>query len=169
MSKAGPMDERMFHLTLGCNLPAILRDGLVGGRKPLFSGTRTPAEVQRIYGAIPVFLAQSPWMEERNYDLLLEYGQPADFALLEVDVTGLPLVADIMGLIDQGAHLAEDHLWFEEHDTPLARFEVADAIAFDVLTRPGPAAAAAIAWSGTAACLVPIAPVRIQVALPGGA
>lgn len=152
----------MYHLTLRRSLSAILHEGLVGGRPALFSGDATPAELVRIYGMTPVFLSNTPWMETGNYDLLLEYGGPADFALLEIDVAGLPLVADVMSLIDHGAHLAQDHLWFEEHDTPLTPFEVNEAIPFILLTRPGPAAAAAIAWSGAAACLAPIEPARIR-------
>ena len=154
----------MYHLTLRRNVTAILEQGLLGGREPLFSGSATPAELVRIYGVTPVFLGVTPWMEQANYDLLLEYGAPADFVLLEVDVAGLSLVADVMSLIDHGAHLGEDHIWFEERDTPLAPFELNEGIPFGALTRPGPAAAAAIAWSGTAACLAPIEPARIRLA-----
>lgn len=153
----------MYHLTLRRSLPAILREGLVGGRPTLFADQTTPAELLRIYGAIPVFLSRTPWMEHRNYDLLAEYGNPADFALFEVDVTGLVLVADIMSLVDLGAQLGEDHLWFEERDTPLAPFEVKEAIPLTPLVHPGPVARAAIAWSGAAACLTVIAPERLRL------
>lgn len=154
----------MYHLTRRRSLPAIRREGLIGGRPVLFADQTTPAELLRIYGVIPIFLSRTPWMEPDYYDLLAEYGPSTDFVLLEVDVTGLTLVADVMSLVDFGAQLAEDHLWFERRDTPLASFEANEAIPFAALTAPGPACSAAIAWSGAVACLTPIAARRLRLA-----
>lgn len=154
----------MYHLTRRRSLLAILHEGLVGGRPVLFADQTTPAELRRIYGVIPIFLSRTPWMEPDYYDLLAAYGPAADFVLLEVDVAGLTLVADVMSLVDFGAQLGEDHLWFEQRDTPLAAFEANEVIPFTALTQPGPACSAAIAWSGAVACLTPIAPSRLRVA-----
>lgn len=154
----------MFHLTRRDRLAAILREGLRPGREMFFTDSVAGEMHLAAYGGMrPIYLSRVPWMLPADYQKAAAYGKPGDFVLLEVDVAGLPLVADIPSLADKGAYLEEDHLWFKESGSPLAAFEVDDQIEYERLLREPDLIAAANDLTGTAASLLPIESGRLRV------
>jgi hypothetical protein len=161
------MARSMYHLTRRDRLASIMRDGLRGEAPRLFSGERTPALARRLYGFAPVYLSAQPWFSPADWDLLIEHGRRSDFALLEVDVSGLRLLPDVMSLVDHGAQINErDELWWADADHALARFEdpACEAISVRRLLSERALVEAAIALTGTAAVRGPIDPSRIRPA-----
>ena len=162
---AQPGTKRAYHLTRHDRLEAIMRDGLRTNSARLLTEFPSPDEVRALYGCIPVFVSAQPWLERERYDLLADFGDPADFVLLSVDVDGLPLAADIMCLSGKGAYLESDHLWFEEDDHPLSGWvdPVSETISYHRLITDQDLITAANRWTGTMAVLSSIGPDRIRI------
>lgn len=108
-------------------------------------------------GVIPIFLSKAS-------------GRYKNGIVLKVDVGGLPMVADMPGLIDFGGLLTEDEngMWFEEESTPEEFWDIVDPssgeIDFKELRTTGSSASeAAIKVTGTCAIMEDISPDRIKV------
>ena len=160
----------MFHLTRRDRLDAIMRDGLVPGPR-LFS-TDYAGDNEHIveaeamaYGRRPVYLSAEPWFSPDDYDLLLEYGDPADFVLLAVDTAGLELLADAPRLVEQMDAHREGALIVRDGPTPLDRWFADGRLPLAAL-RDEALALAAMALTGTCATLSPIPPGRVVAAAP---
>jgi len=165
MSLISQSAERAYHLTRRDRLKAIMRSGLRIDSTRVLTDFPSPEEVRAMYGCIPVFVSVKPWVERERYELLTDYGNPADFVLLSVDINGLPVAADVMSLSGKGAYLELDHLWFEEDDHPLSGWvdPKSQAISYHRLITDQDLITAANRWTGTMAILSSIEPDRIKI------
>jgi len=154
---------KMYHSTMPNAIDAILRDGLKTGmlgisKRAETGGGYTMAGnwADEHYGTRPVYLAVKQGLySQAARQLGLE---------LEVEVDPRTLVADLPSLVDTGAYIEEDGMWWEDDAPPsMKRFIDADGfVLFDELLVPGSAAAyAAMRTTGTAASPVDIPPERI--------
>ena len=142
----------MLHFTRPDRVDAILSEGLQSGREPELTAD-APWTIAH-YGTNPVFLTTP----DSDFITVLREGPWVDHAAIEVDVHGIDLVADLACLIDHGARLATArHLAWQPSRAPdairpfLGR---GGRVAIRDLLDPGSAACrAAIALTGTAACL----------------
>ena len=86
--------------------------------------------------------------------------------LFEVDVTGMPLVADLQMLIDKGAMVDQDleMLWWEEDEEPetLKEFSEDGAIEISRLLNDPDVIDAAIRTTKTAAIMEDVLPKQIK-------
>jgi hypothetical protein len=123
---------------------AIAREGLYGGGEGGL--TRAGGWSFAHYGAAPVFFGLEPprpWPE---------------FSVWRVEADDLLLMADLPSLIDHGAYLDGDCLyWLEGEEPPqIAAYLAEGAIAIGELLIAGPGCAAAIDLTGTCAVAGPI-------------
>lgn len=154
----------MLHFTRPDNVSGILECGLSTDMEP--DGAKGLDWVQAFYETSPFYLTTE------GSDFTQVYGEAgwSEYACIEVDTTGLPLVADIPSLVDKGARYDTGLLYVKRSEAlaPLVAF--ADEygwIEIEHLVDPrSDAAAAAIRITGTAACLSPIAPDRIGLRPP---
>jgi hypothetical protein len=139
------VSARWFHRTTSDRVDSILQHGLkVGSEINLTLGGDWSFEV---YGQRPVFLSKSPDMFYKEHAPIL----------LEVDTTGIELVADLPSLVDAGAYYDLDEwcMWFKGSDAELS---------FDDLLNPyADECKEVIRRTGTAACLTDIPPNHIRV------
>lgn len=91
----------MYHWTRKSNLESIQKNGLKINQPSEYLIARE--EMQKIYDCIPICLSTN------KSDF---YGGEG-FVLLEINVAGINLLPDIFSMIDKGAYIEEDHLWFE--------------------------------------------------------
>jgi len=135
---------RWFHRTTLDRVPLIKQHGLqINSENNLTTAGEWAFEV---YDCRPIFLSRKP---DTN-----DYKSHAPI-LLEVDVTGLPLVADLPALVDLGAYYDIDDwcMWFD----------TGPELSFDDLINPSsPVCLRAIRKTKTAACLTSIEPDRIR-------
>ena len=155
---------KMYHSTTQAGREGILRDGLKTGqsvtsfrRNDDGGYTKAGEWADEYYGTRPVYLAmQQGLYSQLARQLGLEF---------EVEVDQNTLVADLPSLVDTGAYITEDGMYWEYDDVPSAMKPVADGdgwIAFEELLQPGSIAAkAAINTTGTAASLNDIPQERV--------
>jgi len=101
-------EERMYHTTDPKNIPSILSKGLkINAGFDLGGKSRASEEyMEDAYGGIqPVFLSKEP-------------GTYKGGEMLKVDVDGLPLVADIPGMVDFGGELTDHSVYWDEMSIP---------------------------------------------------
>ena len=145
---------KMYHSTMRNAIDTILRDGLKTGRPGISKRAETGGGytmagnwADEHYETRPVYLAMRQGL----------YGQLHRQLGLEVEVEVDPktLVADLPSLVDSGAYIVEDGVYWEYDDIPPTMKKVTDGdgfVSFDELLVPGgPAANAAIHTTGTAA------------------
>ncbi|MBD3227003.1 MAG: hypothetical protein GF329_02360, partial [Candidatus Lokiarchaeota archaeon] len=135
----------MFHNTSERNLSIIIENGLkVNSEQNL---TVAGSWAHKIYGLNPIYLS----LDSKMYNIGVT---------LQVNVSGLNLAPDLPGLVDKGAYLTEDGMYWEENEEPLPlkQFLTDGEIYFqDLLTI---AKEPAILTTRTAACLEDISPDR---------
>jgi len=144
-------EEVAYHSTDPANVPRIQQDGLLTGQES--AHTTGGAWADEHYGTRPIYIS----MQKGKYE-----GQP-----LAIDVSGLEVVADLPGLIDAGAMLEEEGLYWEAGYEPQGLESLVDEdgmIYFEDLVDPShPASQVAIELTGTAAVLENIPPDRIRL------
>ena len=169
------MKRVMYHTTTASNAKSILREGLKPQSRGGYTTAYGDAAMLSYYPRRPAFLGAKPWATSG----------PSD-TVLEVDVTDIPLAADIptvaedVGLYYGGLVLREFDGHRETYRTrskkalqllePYASRTVGDAgnyedqIHMEDLATPGsPVAEAAIELTGTAAVYDPIPPERSKI------
>jgi len=149
----------MYHSTSPDNVEKVLTSGLqVGAGKTVHTGQHAQW-ADDIYGTRPVFLS----VEKGKYE-----GVP-----LEVDVSGLALVADLASVADLGmmppsmdfSFREGQFLQWDDGEGPpeLSAISKDGAVAIDPMLKPGSEAAmVAIKATGTAAVLEEIPPEKIK-------
>ena len=155
---------KMYHSTTPNAIDIILRDGLKTGMLGISKRAETDGGytmagnwADEHYGTRPVYLAVKQGL----------YGQAArQLGLeLEVEVDPQTLVADLPSLVDTGAFIQGDGVYWEYDDVPSMMKAAVDGdgfVSFDDLLVPGSRAAkAAIFTTGTAASPVDIPLERI--------
>lgn len=114
-----------YHTTKKENVDNILKNGLKINQKANFSKASL-YWVKDAYGeVIPIYISKNP-------------GKYADGIILKIDISGLELLPDLPSLVDKGAQLTENSLWFEEDNTPdfLINYEGGEATFEDYLSDP---------------------------------
>ena len=143
------LNERiMYHSTSPENTEAILSQGLEVGRES--SHTQAGAWADEHYGTRPIYLST----EKGKYE-----GVP-----LSVNTAKLTLVADLPTLVDHGANVEEEILWWNEGEEPEALepyLDNGELQIFDLLN-DSEVIQAAINTTGTAAALESIPPENIS-------
>ena len=143
------LNERiMYHSTSPENAEAILSQGLEVGRES--SHTQAGAWADEHYGTRPIYLST----EKGKYE-----GVP-----LSVNTAKLTLVADLPTLVDHGANVEEEILWWNEGEEPEALepyLDNGELQIFDLLN-DSEVIQAAINTTGTAAALESIPPENIS-------
>lgn len=102
---------KMYHTTSPERLDSILLNGLKINSTPNKSIGSLEYMAEAYKGIYPIFLSIKP-------------GAYKNGIVLEIDVSGLPLVSDIPSLIEHDGHLSEDskHIWWDEYvDDPKAQ------------------------------------------------
>lgn len=100
----------MYHVTNKKNIDSILNKGLLINQD--YYMTEGGTWSTEVYGCNPIFLSKYP-DKTNNQDLLT-----ADDVIFEVDVTDLDLIADLPSLIDHGAYISDDCLYWMEGEEP---------------------------------------------------
>jgi len=143
------LNERvMYHSTSPENVEAILSQGLQAGRES--AHTQAGAWADEHYGTRPIYLS----VEQGKYE-----GVP-----LTVDTAGMDLLSDLPTLVDNGASVEGETLWWEEGEEPQALepyLDNGEIQIFDLLNDPE-VIQAAIATTGTAVVLKGISPEQIN-------
>ena len=138
----------MYHSTSPENVEAILSQGLQAGRES--AHTQAGAWADEHYGTRPIYLS----VEQGKYE-----GVP-----LTVDTAGMDLLSDLPTLVDNGASVEGETLWWEEGEEPQALepyLDNGEIQIFDLLNDPE-VIQAAIATTGTAVVLKGISPEQIN-------
>lgn len=148
-------DRFAYHITSIERIDSILENGLLVNREKNFS-EMSLTYMMDVYGMIPVFVSL-------DYS---SYGKSDPKSLrLKIDIEGIPLVADIPSLVDIGAYIEEDGIWFKRKNrNVIDPINDPDLIHFDELLDPtNRYCIKAINATGTAAIMQNIEPSRIQV------
>jgi hypothetical protein len=138
----------MYHSTDPSNIESIRQTGLETGRES--THTQAGSWADEYYGTRPVYLSR----QEGKYE-----GES-----LAIDTSGLNLVADLPSLVDYGANVEEEALWWEEGEEPPELepyLNMGEIEIFDLLNEPD-VIKAAIRTTGTAAVLDNIPPDKIR-------
>ena len=134
------LNERiMYHSTSPENAEAILSQGLKVGRES--AHTQAGSWADEHYGTRPIYLS----VEKGKYE-----GVP-----LAVNTAGMPLLADLPTLVDYGANVEEEILWWNEGEEPQELepyLDNGEIQIFDLLNDPE-VIQAAINTTGTAVVL----------------
>lgn len=101
----------MYHVTKNENVENILKNGLLINQP--YAMTEGGYWATEIYGVNPIFLSIKS-TETNTQKLLFDEFD----TVLEVNVDGLELVADLPSLIDQGSQWENDVLYWSEGDEP---------------------------------------------------
>ena len=150
-------DNNLFyHSTPPWQAEAIEENGLKTSSGGLgFSIAGTWAD--EIYGNRPIYLSVEPGKGG---------GREYEGTVFEVDTTGLQLYPDLPTLVDYGAYVEEEGVYWEPEAEPeeMSPFVDGDGMLyFEDLLAPGhPAANAVMAMTGTAVSLSDISPDRIK-------
>ena len=152
------LNERMmYHATLQpSSAESIEANGLRTGSKEV-GFTKAGDWAKDVYGVQPVYLSMKP--SEGG-------GRRYEGITFEVDVSGLTLYPDLPALVDYGAYVEEDGVYWEDEQIPPEMEGVIDEdgfVSFDELLTPdSPAANAAIGLTGTAVSLENIEPEKLR-------
>ena len=146
----------LYHSTPPWQAEAIEENGLKtssGGVGFSIAGTWA----DEIYGTRPIYLSAEPGKGG---------GREYEGVVLEVDTTGVQLYPDLPTLVDSGAYVEEEGMYWEHETEPKEMTPFVDGdgmLYFEDLLAPGhPAANAVIAMTGTAVSLSDIPPDRIK-------
>jgi|LakMenEpi03Aug12_release.lakeMendotaPanAssembly.Ray.scaffolds.fasta_scaffold148605_2 hypothetical protein len=144
--------NKAYHTTSRDRLDSILKDGLKINSKENFSvGSLT--WMKTAYKMIPIFVS----FEHMKY-------KDDNSVFLEVDISGIDLVADIPSLVDLGAYVEDDYIWFESGENIIDPIDDPEQIFFDELTDPyNEYCEKAIEITETAAVMEDIPPSKIKV------
>ena len=145
----GYLNERiMYHSTSPNNVEAILSQGIKTGRES--AHTQAGAWADEHYGVRPIYLS----VEQGKYE-------GYSFA---VETAGMRLVADLPTLVDRGANVEAETLWWDDGEEPEALepfLENGEIQIFDLLNDQE-AIDAAIKTTGTAAATEDIPAEKIK-------
>ena len=152
--------EIWYHLTTPDRAELIEKEGLKINQESCLT-TETGKWAKEYYGICPIYLSLEPYVEREELPEWLE-----NAVLFEVDVTGMPLVADLQMLIDKGAMVDQDleMLWWEEDEEPetLKEFSEDGAIEISRLLNDPDIIDAAIRTTKTAAIMEDVLPKQIK-------
>jgi len=153
--KAQEKTQIMYHNTPANLIPQILQQGLKIN-SPYVKSQASQWFIPEAYETRPIFLSLTPNLFKEEGDVTLS-----------VDITGLPLVADIPSLTHYGAHYsdAKEGIWFEEGKTPAAlqEYDYDGTLYYEDLLDPNfSLAQTCIQLTKSAACLQDIPPQRIK-------
>jgi hypothetical protein len=152
--------EIWYHLTTPDRAELIEKEGLKINQESCLT-TETGKWAKEYYGICPIYLSLEPYVEREELPEWLE-----NAVLFEVDVTGMPLVADLQMLIDKGAMVDQDleMLWWEEDEEPetLKEFSEDGAIEISRLLNDPDVIDAAIRTTKTAAIMEDVLPKQIK-------
>jgi len=141
--------SQMFHSALEKNLSKIKANGLqVGSATNL---TLAGSWADEFYKTRPIYLS----LKKGKFE-----GSP-----LLVNTRGLDLVADLPSLVDTGAYIEEDSMWWKEGEEPkylLPFMEDGEIFIDEFLVPNSSIVAAAIKTTNTAVSLTDISPDRIR-------
>jgi len=147
----------MYHHTAPENVFLIQQNGLKINQE--WGKTQgAQVDIERIYGARPIFLALDP-----------NKFKGANDVTLEIDVTGLDLVADIPSLYDFGGYYSDKDqgMWWDENGVPFPLIDYVDENGMlfyeDLLNPSSPVVKVCIEFTKTAVCENSIEPQRIKV------
>lgn len=146
--------QKVYHTTTRARLESILKVGLRPNSEKGFS-TASLGWMKEAYGMIPIFVSLK----------LGKYKEESDGVILEIDVSGLDLVADIPGLSDIGAYIEDGYIWFDSGNEPFEMNEEDDGqIYFEDLTDSNSDyCQKSIEATETAAIMENIPPTKIKV------
>jgi len=152
--------EIWYHLTTPDRAELIEKEGLKINQESCLT-TEAGKWAKEYYGICPIYLSLEPYVEREELPEWLE-----NAVLFEVDVTGMPLVADLQMLIDKGAMVDQDleMLWWEEDEEPetLKEFSEDGAIEISRLLNDPDIIDAAIRTTKTAAIMEDVLPKQIK-------
>lgn len=160
--KIAQTQDIWYHVTTKDRLPNILKYGLKINSE-FNKSIASKDYIFDIYGIIPIFMG-------KNIDYVMKMYREKDDIVLQVNMSGLLLSADIPSLTHFGAYIGspldDDGIWFEEGMTPKLLEECEDQdniISYESLISPGSyASQQAIKLTKTAAYLNNIEPQRIK-------
>jgi len=147
----------MYHVTSEDRLDSIMKDGLKINSKAGKSRGSLEYMLKVYQGVVPIFLSIS---EETG-----TIGTYVNGILLEVDATGLELVADIPTLVDKGAELKKSFIKYDDF-APEQFWDLLDSkgrFTFDQLNNDKKIIDACIEVTKTAACKDNISADRIKI------
>jgi len=153
--------EIWYHLTTPGRAEIIEEEGLKVNQETCLT-TETGEWAKEHYGICPIYLSLEPYIKREE----LPEWDLENAALFEVDVTGMPLVADLQTLIDKGAMVDQDSekLWWEENEEPemLKGFLDDGSIEISRLLNDPDVIGAAIQTTRTAATIEDVLPEQIK-------
>lgn len=145
-------DKIVYHTTSISRVESIMKNGLIVNSNPNYS-TGSLAYMSEIYGMVPIFVST----------IKAPYADDEGVVILEINASGLELVADVPSLVDHGAHIDPDGIWFSGRNI-IDPISDPDLITFDELFDPySEYCERAIEITGTAAILENISPERITI------
>ena len=146
--------QKVYHTTTKGRLDSILTQGLRVNSEKGFS-TASLNWMKGAYGMIPIFVSLEPG----------KYKEETDGVILEIDTSGLELVADIPGLSDIGAYIEDEYIWFEEGDEPFEMNEEDEGQIYfrDLINPDNEYCQKSIEETETAAIMENIPPTKIKV------
>lgn len=124
----------MYHVTKSTNIENILKNGLLINQE--YAMTEGGYWATDVYGVNPIFLSIKS-TETNSQKLLLDEFD----TVLEVNVDGLELVADLPSLVDHGAYISDDCLYWMEGEEPEELIDFLDEdgqLYFEDLLNPDP-------------------------------
>jgi len=101
-----------YHYTSRENYEKIKTEGLRINQPKHHAIGITEWAIENAYGMSPIFMGVKP---QKQYGPRTPLGgQPINWVLLKVNVSGLNIAADIGTLIDHGAYVEENGFWFKK-------------------------------------------------------
>lgn len=152
----------LYHTSSKKAEESILAKGLVSGRKGFTKGGDFADD---IYGKRPVYLSLNP--NRSRHTSYLDLGEKQTIYEIDKESTGT-LLPDLPGLVDAGATLDEEGIYWEEGEEPEEMIPYLDDgyISFDDLLNFSDVIEAAIDTTGTAAIREGVPKDSIKIAAP---
>ena len=153
--------EVWYHLTTPNRAELIEEEGLKINQETCLT-TEAGKWANKYYETCPIYLSLEPYIKREE----LPEWNLKDAVVFEVDVMGMPLVADLQMLIDKGAMVDQDleQLWWEGNEEPEMLKEFLDDGAIEIfrLLNDSDVIDAAIQTTKTAAIVEDILPEQIK-------
>lgn len=144
--------NKAYHTTSKDRLDSILKDGLKINSKENFS-VGSLSWMKTAYKMIPIFVSFEPMKYKDDNSIFLE-----------IDISGIDLVADIPSLVENGAYVEENYIWFEMGQNIIDPVNDPEQIFFRELIDPyNRYCKKAIKVTKTAAIMEDIPPSKIKV------